>query len=296
MYKEEWEYFRYTTPQVLEKELHLLEGILNGIAIDNQINDSEIEAFVSWCSKHNMVRNKSPFNELIPLIEKSLEDGVIDDEERLDIQWLCNQFSADNSYYNSITADMQRLQGVLAGIVADGKISMDELKGLRLWLDNHENLKTIWPYDEIDSLITEIMSDGVIDEQEHHVLTNFCGEFLSSSTNMVLDLPIEGELLNRGICSSLPVINFTNKSFCLSGNFDHGAKNKVGGEISNAGGSLSKGVTKKLDYLVVGGKGSECWAFACYGRKVEQAMNYRKEGLPIQVIHEFDLMDALEDI
>ncbi|MBU1058238.1 MAG: BRCT domain-containing protein [Proteobacteria bacterium] len=296
MHQEEIEYIHFAAPQILDKELHTLEGILKGIAIDNKITSAEIQALLGWCDRHQAVSHKSPFNEIIPLIKKAVEDGNVDEEEKEDIQWLCQKYITPNKYYDHITSDMQRLHGILAGIVADGKITEDELKGLQNWLSDHEQLRTIWPFDEIDSLITEIMSDGVIDEQEHHVLVNFCNQFLAEHTSMILDLPIESDLLRQGVCSAMPTLEFENKKFCLTGSFEHGTKNEVSKIVKEFKGNLSKGVRKDLDYLIIGGKGSECWAFACYGRKVEKAMNYRKDGLQIQIVHEFDFMDAVEDL
>lgn len=295
MYQEEWEYIKFTGPQSLDKELHTLEGILKGIAIDHKITFSEVEALLGWSDRHHLVSHKSPFNEIIPLIKKATEDGNIDHEEKEDIKWLCQKYITPNKYYDCITADMQRLQGVLAGIVADGKITEEELNGLRNWLQDHEHLRIVWPFDEIDALVTEIMSDGVIGEQEHHVLANFCNQFLFNSTSMIIDLPIEGELLRTGVCSAMPVMKFEKKIFCLTGEFENGKKNELGQIVIDLGGDISKNVRKDIDYLVVGGRGSECWAFACYGRKVEKAMNFRKEGLPIQIVHEFDFWDAVQD-
>ncbi|MHB8789649.1 MAG: BRCT domain-containing protein [Desulfobulbaceae bacterium] len=296
MHQEEWEYIQYTGPQRLDRELHTLEGIIKGIAVDNKITSSEIDALLGWCDRHQLVSHNSPFNEFIPLIRKAAEDGNIDEEEKEDIKWLCQKYTTPNEFFNCVTSDMQRLQGILAGIVADKKITEEELEGLRKWLNKHEHLRIVWPFDEIDALITYILSDGVIDEQEHHVLMNFCNQFLSETTSMIIDLPIETELLCTGVCSAMPVMNFENKLFCLTGTFENGKKSDLSRIITDLGGDVSKSVRKELDYLVIGGRGSECWAFACYGRKVEKAMNYRKEGLPIQIIHEFDFWDAVEEL
>ncbi len=46
MYQEEWEYIGFATPQILDKELHTLEGILKGIAIDGKINTDEISSLL----------------------------------------------------------------------------------------------------------------------------------------------------------------------------------------------------------------------------------------------------------
>jgi hypothetical protein len=57
---------------------------------------------------------------------------------------------------------------------------------------------------------------------------------------------------------------------------------------------FNKAVTKNTDYLTIGADGNPRWAYACYGRKVEQAIQYREEGFSILLVHEYDLWDALE--
>ncbi|GMA55471.1 hypothetical protein GCM10025857_68280 [Alicyclobacillus contaminans] len=52
-------------------------------------------------------------------------------------------------------------------------------------------------------------------------------------------------------------------------------------------------MTVDTDYLVVGDQGNPCWAFSCYGRKVEKAVKLRKQGRRILIIHEVDFWDAL---
>ena len=50
-----------------------------------------------------------------------------------------------------------------------------------------------------------------------------------------------------------------------------------------------------MDYLIVGADGNPCWAFACYGRKIEKAMELRKAGARIALVHESDFHDAVQD-
>lgn len=59
---------------------------------------------------------------------------------------------------------------------------------------------------------------------------------------------------------------------------------------------FTNNVSKSTDYLVIGAEGNPCWAYACYGRKVEAAVNLRKEGYRIILVHENDFHDAVADI
>lgn len=56
---------------------------------------------------------------------------------------------------------------------------------------------------------------------------------------------------------------------------------------------FTNSVSRKVIYLVVGNNGNPCWMFFCYGRKVERAMQLRKEGYSIMVVHENDFWDEV---
>ena len=151
MFQDEVDYLGFTWPQRGDKEIHLLEGLIKGITIDGKVTSDEAHALRAWCGRHAIVSEKHPFNEILPLIDATLADGVIDNEEREDLLWFCQRFTTPNEYFSSITSDMQRLHGMLAGIVADGVIETAELESLRTWINRHEHLKGSWPFDEIDS-------------------------------------------------------------------------------------------------------------------------------------------------
>ena len=41
--------------------------------------------------------------------------------------------------------------------------------------------------------------------------------------------------------------------------------------------------------------GPPCWAYSCYGRKIEEAMELRKSGAHVQIVNETDFWDAVWD-
>ena len=84
----------------------------------------------------------------------------------------------------------------------------------------------------------------------------------------------------------LDVIEFSHHTFCLSGNFVYGDKDKCADEITKRGGLIAAGVTKKLNYLIVGSLGSDQWKHGNFGTKVEKAIQYRSDGIPIKIVHE----------
>ena len=63
--------------------------------------------------------------------------------------------------------------------------------------------------------------------------------------------------------------------------------------ITDLGGRTVGTVVKDLDYLIYCSQGSACWAYSCYGRKVEDAISLRQAGAHLLIVAEVDFWDAL---
>ncbi|AJD46565.1 NAD-dependent DNA ligase (contains BRCT domain type II) [Isoalcanivorax pacificus W11-5] len=289
-------YRRYAGKAEIEKAINSLKGLIEGIAIDRLINAHELQFLHMWLDEHRRYSSKHPFNELFPVVESAITDGVLTNEEQADILWLCDQLLSER-YFDSVTTDMQRLHAMIAGIASDGQISVEELRGLSKWLQKHEHLRRCWPYDEIDTLITSVLADKLIDPEEHALLMQFFGEFIAILDNRTVTMPpvAEGSTLT-GLCAVCPDISFQGSVFCLTGASHRYSRKQLYSLIQELGGKTANGVSKKVQYLIVGAEGNPCWAFACYGRKVEQAVKLRKEGHTILIVHENDLHDAIADL
>jgi NAD-dependent DNA ligase len=288
-------YRKFTGKAEFEKAVNSLLGLVEGIAIDAKINDNEIDFLQAWLDYHRINSGRHPFNELFPVVEQAVADGVLTEDERADISWLCKRLTSAK-YFNAATADMQKLHALIAGIASDGEISVEELKGLSVWLEEHEHLRRCWPYDEIESLVTSVLADKKIDPDEHKILMSFFGEFVSILDNKTIVSPefLEGSNI-VGLCAVCPEIAFSDAVFCLTGQSHKYTRIEFEELIFSLGGKAASGVSKKVNYLVVGADGNPCWAYACYGRKVEKAVELRRAGHTIVIVHENDFHDAVSD-
>ena len=288
-------YYRFTGKARLEKTINSLLGIVEGIAADSRINATEIGFLRNWLDEHQEMANLHPLNELMPVVANALDDGVLSSEEQQDIRWLCERLRS-NQYFDAVTSDMQRLHAMVGAIAADAAVSEAELRGLSAWLSEHYHLKTCWPYDEIDSLVTKVMSDGRIDDQEHRLVHGFFSEFIALFDDRTVTSPpiIEGTSLG-GLCAVCPEITFAESTFCFTGTSSKYSRTEFSKLVKSLGGEPMNGVSGKLNYLVIGADGNPCWAYACYGRKVEKAVELRKQGKRIAIVHENDFHDAIAD-
>jgi hypothetical protein len=289
------DYFAFTGPARLSKSIHVLEGLLQGVTIDKEITPGELASIQSWINANREFSNRHPFNELLPILESAIVDKTIDNEELSDILWCCRKLIPAEGFYADVTADMQRLQGILAGVIADGVVTEREARNLSDWLEDYSELKTVWPYAELESVLTKVLADGKIDETEQKELLAVFGEFSGLKTKPRSPLDIELPKTVQGICAVSPSIGFAGKTFCLTGESERWTKSGFGDVLSKAAAIYHPRVVATLDYLVVGSAGNPCWAYACYGRKVEAAVKLRQQGKPLLIVHEYDVWDALQD-
>jgi hypothetical protein len=289
-------YRRFTGKVEFEKVFNTLIGLIEGIVIDARINDAELGFLQTWLDAQRARARKHPFNEILPLLDQAIADGVLSSGGKEDILWLCKRLTA-SEYLNAAAADMQRLHSLVAAIGADGHVSVDELCGLADWLLENEHLKTCWPYDEIESLVSGVLQDGRIDPAEHALLMEFFGEFVSVLDNNAAVSPRarEGATI-VGLCAVCPEIRFPASVFCMTGSSQKYSRQDFAVVIADRGGTAVGNVSKKLHYLVIGADGNPCWAYACYGRKVERAVELRREGHHIVIVHENDFHQAVADL
>lgn len=81
--------------------------------------------------------------------------------------------------------------------------------------------------------------------------------------------------------------------FCFTGKSTKATRNEIAELIKKNNGNYHDSITKKTNYLIIGSEGNSCWAFSCYGRKVEKAMEMRKNGANILLINEIDFWDSI---
>lgn len=175
------------------------------------------------------------------------------------------------------TTALQIVKSIAEKAVEDDVISLDEASKLYCMLKilpEASEDKTIRP---IFSMLERAIADGEVDQSESLEI----GRVLKHFIDPVASDGDEGD------------IEFVGKNFVLTGNFEHGTKDSVASMIESRGGVLLKSVTKKCDYVVVGGFGNESWSMGNYGSKVKKALDWQAKGVPVRIVSEQELFDAL---
>jgi len=161
--------------------------------------------------------------------------------------------------------------GLCNGIIADGELSEAEVNVLRGWLKSNSSYVAEWPFSTISNRINIILEDGACTPDERLELLDLLSTL--GSPEIASTLPLT---------KPTPKVTFKDKTFCITGKFVYGIRDKVFQAIRDRGGiPFNSNPTSSTDYLVIGTNVSRDWANTAYGRKIEKAV---KDG--IQIISE----------
>ena len=280
----------------LQRATERLNGLLSGISSDHEINDDEIEELYKWLNQNGHLRLLEPFREVFNLLQRCLDDNVIDELEREEILEWCIEFCSENPFPDCVTNAIRRLHGMLHGIILD-----NEVRSLYDWLQDYKIFKEYWPFCEIWQLIENVLEDGIVTEQEKAEVKQFCENF----TEIVIpDSKINDEIylesfMQSGsqilqpftaLCDRTHSICFGNRSFCFTGPARTGSRKALFKIVKSLGGKPSTNVSYHLDYLVIGAQSSPAWAYSTYGRKIEAVIDNRKKGCKTIILHEDDFI------
>ena len=291
------EYWQFAQPKVAHKALNTLVGIVRGIAADDQVNQKEVSELEKWCEDHDFLIATNPFKDVITNIQVIISDNIVTEEEIENLLWVCDQFAEGFTSYDLYTSGLQELQGICHGLLADGVINDTEIHALKYWMDINDHLSTYYPYDELMSVLTEVLEDGVVDDNEKLYLKRFFNEFVELRDKELKEqINIEtAHIKVQGICAVDPDIDIDGKQFCITGTSSRSTKPKMAQIVDDLGGIYKGNLSRKTDYLIVCDQGNPCWTFACYGRKIEQAIKLRQAGSSLVIVHENDFWDRVAD-
>lgn len=176
------------------------------------------------------------------------------------------------------------LIGICKGIIADGVITQSEAEFLEAWLiANQATINSNPVVQPLYERVSEMLSDSILDEDEAAELLETLRQFSNS------DGLVDGELIQTTglpLDSPAPKIEFHDSNFVFTGTFAIGNRPFCIEATRLLGGVCLGTVRKDLDYLVLGRYVTPSWKHESFGRKIEQAVDYRNSGLPIAIVSE----------
>jgi hypothetical protein len=285
----------FTGPHRRERDVHMLEGAIRGIAYNDQVSQPEANLLAAWANLY--ITSKDENLKKLATEARAIADAkVITPSGRSRLLNACREAIGDGSKFrDDETVSMQQLHGILGAIAVDGTIDRAELGGIRDWIREHENLRALWPYDEVDAILTGAYNSADKDELLEQYLLAISDELLFNKAGLLLEDPAD-DLLNFGVCAACPNIQFLDSVFCFTGTSSHSTRRELQEQVESLGGEPVNNMSDRVHYVVSCDAGSRGWAYKAYGRKIEYAMQRRKEGVAISIIHENDFWDAVQDL
>jgi NAD-dependent DNA ligase len=206
-----------------------------------------------------------------------------------------------SSRNNSERKAFDVLTGLALGILADGELTAKEASFLARWIE--ANTQAL-PEKFIRKLLPVIRTAGRgedIPDEELASIALLLESIVCSDGSP--DPLVKPPTAIGTPCSlifdevDLAEIRIFGCEFIFTGNFLCGSKKELMDRTDRLGASAkSANPTRNTDYVVVGSKGSEQWAFSGLGRKVEHALKLREESCKLRIIREEIFIQVLERV
>lgn len=185
------------------------------------------------------------------------------------------------AYVNEMNRSLAALLGIAQGMLADGILTDAEIHFLDEWLTNNSAIATTWPGDLIHRRIRDVLEDGIVTPEERSHLVETLQKLIGGTLEELADLAHVTEL----IFDEVREIQVDGSVFCLTGNFVYAPREVCIRETIERGGIVKPNVSKKIDFVVVGGMGSPEWKHGSFGTKIQKAMELKQKA-SIAIIHE----------
>lgn len=183
---------------------------------------------------------------------------------------------------NTAERQIDTLIGLSKGLIADCKVDQSEAEFLMSWLVQACQADSNPVIINLLQKVYEMLEDGVLDVDESaellHILQRIAGEpseigELAKPTSLPIDDP-------------LPTIVFPDHEFVFTGTCVFGSRKQCHEATEALGGRVGRSVTKSVNYVVIGTYVTDSWIHETYGRKIEKAMQYRDQGVPLVIVTE----------
>lgn len=180
-----------------------------------------------------------------------------------------------------VKRQIDELVGLAKGALLDGVVEQNEAEGILGWLDANADCLDTWPASVLYDRLRAMLGDGVLDVDEAGELLGLLMQIAAPAGVGVAAAPS-----TLPLTAPAPEILYPGRSFCFTGVFEFGSRTECHEAVMARGGEPAKGVTKKLNYLVIGAVGSECWRHSSFGTKIMKAAQYCEDGAGIAIVSE----------
>lgn len=174
--------------------------------------------------------------------------------------------------------------GLVKGVLADGVVCQKETEFLLGWMETNKAVIDQWPANVLYPRILAALEDGHLDPEEEAEIFALLQSAVGNDDAIAQGWSSGSSTLP--LTDPAPVVQVTGQTFCFTGKFNSGTRAWCHNQVATLGGIPTTGITKKLDYLVIGDIGSRDWLHSTHGTKILKAVEYRDAGVPLSIISE----------
>lgn len=176
---------------------------------------------------------------------------------------------------------LERMYGILEGIIADGEVNYREADYLKQWLHRNERKLGSWPSEPLYYRLSNFLEDQELDLSEQAELIQLIREETKSKGG-----PRVGYLYESANFDPLPeTFEIRGATFCFSGTCRAGKRSHLERLMQELGASCCGGPKQKGCVVVVGSLG---YNDAEKHSKIHKAQDYRAKGHPVLLVSEQD--------
>lgn len=279
---------RFMGKAINDKSTNTFLGFIEGVVLDGSINEKEIDALITW-SKNIDVKSNAQFEMLFKVMgEITTKDGISEEFKQRFISVISTLKSTD--FYVNHTADIQRLHGILGGLICDGTLTLEELEHLNKWLKHNDHLEEDVLYQDVFEVLRPLRTKKTMSQLEISKVFNQIKKYVDVDNHGSLRTTIDsndnpdfykGELI------------LEDATYCFTGSSNRFSKKEWKALVENNNAKFVDDMTLSVNYLVICNKGNKAWAHVSYGRKFEQAKKWQAQGNGIKIITEDDFIVSI---
>jgi len=187
---------------------------------------------------------------------------------------------------------VSEMLGLCKGILSDGVLVESEIVFLDKWLGKNRGVQSHFVGKKVIQRISRILADERIDEEERLDLQTLLAEITALSPSQggtrqdeekfIVGTPTVSKSISGVFDDPAPPLVFPSRNYCFTGTFVSGKRSWCELQIISRGGMCHSKVSVGTHFLIVGTLASAAWTHSSYGRKIEDAMDFRKKhGLAI---------------
>ncbi|MEX2176570.1 MAG: BRCT domain-containing protein [Pirellulaceae bacterium] len=188
---------------------------------------------------------------------------------------------------------MDELIGIARGVLADGRLVIEEARFLLDWLSRNEPVRRDFFGATLFNSLDRVLHDEELSAEEEDSLFGLLLRFVGPLPEPTREVSYSSSL---PLDDPPPLIEIVTNNFCFTGKFQSGSRTHCQSVVIAAGGEIHKYPVFATHYLVVGDLGSRDWIHSTSGRKIERAIEIRSQGHPLRIVAECHWCDCLESV